>query len=291
MPPVTFESFDPTPYQRAPRINLVKSIALGRALLAVGPAEPPELVRRAAAKLGAVLDEADGAVDERLGESLPTEPSGDVALDGLADGLWAALRNRLEAIAGLDRDDLPRLAEGHGPRSAIARAVATMQDQAARARALQGRLFGSTGLAFTKAQLTEQAQLMASILRNVDKHDLSAEIEALAGSELLLLLRTCQPLYEAMVQARLTRSDRQPVDLGRVRSKVQRALGRYTNAVLAMLDDEDPDSLAVVLMALRPIDAFRPSRPSPTTNDEPTTGEPETPSDDATTEPPALATA
>jgi hypothetical protein len=257
MPPVTFETFDPTPYQRAPRLNILKTLALGRALVQAMPEEPSEAVERTAASLERMLDEGDEAVDTRRQESVPVDLAAEVAFDGVADGLWGVFRNRLDALGGFEHEGLPRVAEGHGKRSVVALAVAAAQDKAARARKLSTRLLGGEGLAFTKTQFAEQAQAMASILRVIDKDGLAGEIDELVGPESLILLRACQPKYEAMVETRLTRDARKSGDLGKVRGKVMRAVARYTNAVLTMLDESKPESLEVVIAALRPLDQLR----------------------------------
>lgn len=253
---ITFETFDPTPYQRAPLLTILNLLALGRALLEVVPEEAPEGVQRAARTLEAVLDEGDEAVDTRHQESVPVDP-GDVELDGVADGLWAMLRNGLRAKATLPTVGLARLAEGKGPRSAIGKQVAAATDQAARARALSTRIFGADGLAFTQKQFPEQSQIMASMLRVIDKQGLAAEIDALVGPEILALLRACQPLYASMVDARLARDRRKTSDLGRMRAKIMRAITRYTTAVLGMLDEAQPASLPAVIAALRPVEQIR----------------------------------
>lgn len=278
MPAITFETFDPTPYQRAPRINILKSLALGRALLQSLPPAPTDTVERTAANLERILDEADAAVDERRRESVPLDLASEVAFDSMADGLWAVLRNRLEALSGFEHEDLPRVGEGHGKRSAVAQALVSAQSQAARARALSVRLFGAEGLAFTKTQFPEQAQAMASLLRVIDQDGLAAELDELVGPECLVLLRACQPKYEAMVEARLTRDARKSADLGQARGAILRAVARYTNAVLTMLDESEPDSLELVLTALRPLERLRATTPttSPATpRPEATPAEPE----------------
>lgn len=99
----------------------------------------------------------------------------------------------------------------------------------------------------------------------IDKEDLAPEIDALTGPETLILLRTCQPHYESMVEARLTRDGRKSDDLGRVRGKVLRAVARYTNAVLSMLDERKPETLELVLTALRPLEALRAATTTTTT--------------------------
>lgn len=69
----------------------------------------------------------------------------------------------------------------------------------------------------------------------------------------------CQTKYESMVETRLTRDARSSADLGKIRGTVMRAVARYTNALLTMLDEQEPESLEVVLAALRPLELLRAS--------------------------------
>lgn len=257
MPSITFETFDPTPYQRAPRLNILRSLALGRALLQTKPEEPSQTVARKATMLTRALDEGDAAIDARRRDSVPVDIAGETSFDALTDALWAVLRDGLQALAGFGHDGLPRLAKGLGKQTTVGKAVASAQGKAKRARALSAKLFGSEGLSFTKVQFPEQAQAMASILRVIEDDGLAPEIEALLGAEIIVLLRACQPLYEAMVDTRLQRDDRKSSDLGKARNKVMRAIAGYTTAVLTMLDEDEPESLQVVLAALRPLEALR----------------------------------
>lgn len=257
MSPNPFETFDPTPYQRAPLLDILNTLSLGRALLEVVPTEPPEVVEREAGKLEAVLDEGDEAVDARRRESIPVDMSGEVELDALVDGLWATFRSALEAKATLPAEGLAVLLEDHKPQSTVGKAVAAAREQAERAQALSNHVFGADGLAFTKKQFSQQSQAMASMLRVIEGDGLAPEIEALCGPEILVLLRACQPLYASMVDARLARDNRKSIDLGWMRNKIMRAITRYSTAVLTMIDEDDPESLPRVIAALRPFDQSR----------------------------------
>jgi hypothetical protein len=209
-----------------------------------------------------VLDESDETVDARRRESSPVDFSAEMALDGGADALWAVLRNRLEAWSGLQHAGVAIVAQAHGKGSAIGKTLAAGQDKAARARALAGRLFGTDGLTFTRTPYPEQAQAMASILRLIEKDGLANEIDELTGPEILVGLRACQAQYEGMVAARLSRDGRKSGDLGILRGKLLRAIARYTNAVLGVLDEDDPDSLQLVTTALLPLELLRTSTAS-----------------------------
>lgn len=145
----------------------------------------------------------------------------------------------------------------HGKRSAVDTAIKQGQEQATRARALASKLFGAEGLAFTQQAYPEQAESMGEILRLIDQDGLGDELDALLGPQLLVALRACQAQYEAMVETRMTRDDRKSTDLARLRGKLQRAIARYSSAVLTLLDESEPSTLTLVLTALRPFEIHR----------------------------------
>jgi hypothetical protein len=101
-----FESFDPTPYQRAPRLDALGLLALGRALVETKPSEASDAIERAAEKLEHVLDEPDETVDARRRESSPVDFSAEMVLDGGADALWAvAYLLQYRPLRGAANDD------------------------------------------------------------------------------------------------------------------------------------------------------------------------------------------
>jgi len=265
MPTVTFESLDPTPYQRAPRGNIRSILSLARALAELAPREESPTVERTAAGLEQMIAEAEDGLTVRRRESAPTDSSDDLALDGCADALWAVLRNGLEALASFDHPGLDVVLATHGTPSPVATAVHDGQQQAARARALAGRLFGTEGLAFTQRSYAEQVQSMGAILRVIDQDGLAGELDALLGPHLLVTLRACQAEYATMVESRLSRDDRKSTDLAQLRGRLQRAISRYCSAVLTLLDEDQPGTLTQVLTALRPVDVHRAQRGSRST--------------------------
>lgn len=257
MPPITFETFDLTPYQRAPRGNVRALISVARALAELAPRDDAKSVERTAAGLEAVIAEAEDGLAARHIESVPTDGSEDTELDGCVDTLWSALRGGLEAKAAFDHPGLSRLLGKHGKRSAIGSALRAGQEQATRARKLIAQLFRDEGLAFTQKPFPEQVVRMATILRIVDEQGLAPEIDALLGPETLVALRAFQPEYETMVEGRLSRDARRTSDLNVLRGRLGRAIVRHCNAVLALLDENVPETLPLVMQALRPIDVFR----------------------------------
>jgi hypothetical protein len=257
MTAVTFETFDPTPYQRAPRGNVQGILALSRALVESKPADASEAVERTAGKLEQVIAEAESGLTARRRESAPADFSQEVELDGFADVMWAALRSGLELWRSFEHPGLATVMQAQKQRSAVAIALRAGQNKAASARGLAGKVFGSEGLAFTQTTYPEQAVSMASILRLIEEDGLAAEIDAVVAPEIMVALQACQPLYEAMVESRMSRSDRKSTDLAALRTKLQRAISMYCMAVVAVLDEEKPQTLELVIGALQPIDVYR----------------------------------
>jgi hypothetical protein len=257
MPPVTFETFDPTPYQRAPRGNVRGILSLARSLAELAPRDQNETVARTADGLDEVIAVVADGLTIRRRESVPTDLSDGLAVDGCADTLWAVVRNGLEAKASFAHPGLAVVLAQHGKRSAVATAIKEGQAQAARARTLASKLFGSEGLAFTQQAYPVQSESMGEIIRLIDEDGLAPELDALLGPHVLVALRACQAEYETMVDGRMSRDDRKSTDLSRLRGKLQRAISRYCSAVLTLLDESKPATLPLVLTALRPLEVHR----------------------------------
>jgi hypothetical protein len=257
MAAVTFDTFDPTPYQRAPRGNVQGILALSQALVESRPEGASEAVERMAAKLGVVIAETESGLTARRRESAPADFSQEVELDGFADVMWGALRSGLELWRAFEHPGLATVVQAQKQRSAVAIALRAGQNKAKVARGLAGKLFGSEGLAFTQTTYPEQAVSMATILRLIEEDGLAAEVDTVVAPEILVALTACQPLYEAMVETRMTRTDRKSSDLAVLRTKLQRAISLYCMAVLAMLDESKPETLERVIGALQPIDVYR----------------------------------
>lgn len=277
MPLITFESFDPSLYQRMGRLDVLEALALGRALLELCPKEQSPQLDRIATKLERIVAEGEAMLTTRRRESAPIDHSADLSLDALADSLWGALRNRLDGWGVFEHPAWAGVLPAHGKRSATAVALAQARKKAERARELSTRLFGAEGLAFVRLPYPAQAQSMASILRLIDEDGLAPAIDELAGTELRLALVACQVQYEAMVKARMSRTDRRSGHFGVLGGKLRRLLARYVNAVLTLLDEDEPDTLDMVLAALQPVEVLRSqasrgsSRPA-TLTVEPSTG-------------------
>lgn len=188
-------------------------------------------------------------------ESVPVDLSDEVGLDVITDVMWGAFRDWLRNWSVFERVEFALIVDG--ARTKTAKHLAAAQDKARRARELHDQLFGVDGLAFTRRPYPEQAQGMASLLRLIDEDELGPSIEELVGPEVLVALRRCQTLYEAMVDERMTRDDSRSVDLSALRLSLIRAIARYTSATISLVDEDDPDSLDMVRGALRPIEVLR----------------------------------
>ena len=249
---VTFETFDPTPYQRVPRLTVEGALALAKALLAAKPADATEL-SRVADKLQRLVDEVDGAIASQKSEAMPIDYTMQVELDGVTDALWGTLRGRLETWAAFAHPGLTDVIEALGDDADAQASLTAAQKKASQARLLVGQLFGADGLKFTQTTFAEQARTMAGILQLIDKEGIAAQLDALVGTEVLAGLRACQRQYEAMVEGRMAGTERKSADLVGLRGKLQRAIKRYNSAVLLILDEDEPSSLDRVIAALQPV--------------------------------------
>jgi hypothetical protein len=257
MTPITFETFDPSFYQRMGRIDALEALALGRALVEQRPRDASPQVDRIAGKLDGLVSEGEAMLTIRRRESIPLDHSFEVLLDALADSLWSTLRTRLDGWSVYEHRAMASVQHAYGKRSAVAVALARARSQAARAREVSGHLFGAQGLAFIRLPYPAQARSMASLLRLIHEDGLAPAIDELAGREMMVALTACQAQYEAMVRTRMSRTDRRSGHFGVLIAKLRRLLARYVNAVLTLLDEDEPESLELVLAVLRPIEVHR----------------------------------
>ncbi|HRI50557.1 MAG TPA: hypothetical protein PLW65_10280 [Pseudomonadota bacterium] len=214
-------------------MTLSAQIVLARTLVAAAPRRLPALAQRSRQrleKLAASGQAAQGARQRALG----TSPEDTRALDGQADRVVSALRQRLEAYALLPDEDFPR---------------------AERARELGALLFPE-GLGFLNLPYIEQLAAMELLVARINEEKLAADLDALCGPEFLASLRAVLPRYRAMVQGGLQRPDN-AANLQEHRRKLSAAIVDYATKIAALYDDEDPESLDRIRLALRPIDALR----------------------------------
>lgn len=254
---ITFDTFDPSYYQRTGRLDALEALALGRALMDTRPIDASPQVDRIADKLEQLVSEGEDMLTTRRRESAPVDHSMETVIDPLADFLWGTLRTRLDGWSVFEHRGMASVLQAHGKRSATAVALARARSKAERARALSGRLFGAEGLAFIRLPYPAQARSMASILRLIEEDGLTPLIDELAGPEIMIALVACQARYEEMVKAKMSRVDRRSGNFNVLVGKLRRALARYVSAVLTLLDEDEPETLDLVVAALQPIEFHR----------------------------------
>lgn len=205
---------------------------MARALLAATPKGVPALVKRAADKLRRAADAAQDALLERQRELTQLSEEDSRTLDQEMDAAWGGLRLRLAGYAGLPHDTVA---------------------SAARAAALLTQLFGDDGLNFLKDSYSAQLVSMTTLLKRISQDKLGKEIDALCGPEFLAEIRRLLPRYERMVQAILSRSGSTSQNLLVHRSALSRAVVAYATAVCATVDEESPETVQRVVLALAPL--------------------------------------
>ncbi len=263
MDQVGFDTFDPTEYTRTPNIPTRSTVGLGRALLKLRPAKSNSVLDKAAIKLETTLVELETSLTDRLRSSNSDAPVREIDFDRATDGLWVSLRDRLNSWLAFEHQGLDALPSDLHEQAKLTHA----KQQAARARKLHDRLFGANGMAFVQQPFFEQAAAMASLLRLIDEDGHDSELTELVGAEWLAALRACQIQYESMIDDRLARERGKNQNLAKIRNKLRRVISAYNTAVITMLDDDVPETLDLVVAALRPMVRIRdimnrPSGPS-----------------------------
>jgi hypothetical protein len=253
MNPIAFDTFDPTEYTRTPNIPTRTTVGLGRALLKLRPAKSNDVLDKAALRLESTLQELESSLTDRLRYSNSDAPVREIDFDRATDGLWISLRDRLNGWIAFEHQGLDAL-----PGELLEKAnLAHAKNQAARARRLHDRLFGSNGVAFVQQPFLEQSATMASLLRLIDEDGHDPDVAELVGAEWLTVLRICQIQYEAMVDDRLARERGKNLGLAAIRNKLRRMISVYNAAVITLLDDDFPETLDMVVAALRPMVRIR----------------------------------
>jgi phosphate uptake regulator len=255
---MTEPSFDLSVYLRtAPVITIESGILLARTLLAILPKSLPAHVKKSAAKLGRVADEAQAALSQRKRELVVPQDESSRDVDAAADLIWSSLRDVLESLS--------RLADHF--------------ERAAKAKQLLAAIFPE-GVAFLRLPYAEQYVTMDTTLQRIDSEGLAKSLDAVVGPELLQQIRAVHPRYGAMVARRLKEAAPAASLLDHVRA-LQRTILEYATAVASTVDSDEPATIALARTALRPIDNHREQvgsgkRPSPSdpSSPDPTPPEP-----------------
>ena len=226
--------FDPLSYIRtAPIINLESGVLLARTLVEALPARMPAHVKKAAAKLGRTADSAQEALSQRHSELVQPPEETAREIDIIADQLWSALYDTLDALTRLPA----RFERGH------------------KARSLRAEIF-PTGTGFLRTPYSDQFVLMDTTLKRIDSAGLAKTVDAVVGPEFLHGIREVHPRYAAMVARRLREAAPAGNMLTHIRA-LQRAILEHATAIASTVDSDDPSTIAAARQALRPIDNHR----------------------------------
>ena len=225
------DDFDATPYVRPPILDVPSGVTLGVALLSAMPKPAPEHVKKAAKKvhhdtvaLQTVWAKSDAA------PTVADRRRADIRIDNA----WAILLDRLEAYASLPSDEVPK---------------------ATRARELI-EILSPNGREWLKSPYQAEWAESQKRLKKIDDENLSADVDALAGTEFLLEVRRAHKAYGVALGVTKPSPEVPEVNLADPLRALARSIARYGVAVAGMIDD-DPATLAAVRKALRPIDDLR----------------------------------
>ncbi len=227
-------SFDPSPYTRAPLLNVASAVTLGTALLAALPKKPEARIAKAAKRLQAAVAELQQVWKE---SDAKVEADDSRSADQAIDNAYANLFARLQAYAALDSEHHPR---------------------ANRAAELASVLF-PTGLAFLKLPYAEEWAESQKRLDRVESDGLAKELDELAGKEFLAEVRRLHIAYGVAIG--VTQAKKMPATEaakpGEPLRKVAQAVVLYASQVSSLYDPDEPETLDLIRRCLAPIDDLR----------------------------------
>lgn len=227
------EDFDPTPYFRAPKLDVPAAIGLGCALITAVPKGLGSAVNKAAARLRETIVALQRvwAANSLLVKNADPRPA-----DQDIDGAWGRLYRRIEDYAGLPRDRYPR---------------------ATRAQELLQTLFDK-GLSFTQLPYAAEWSESGKRIDLIDKEKLAADVDAVAGPEFLADVRITHKRYgEVLGITRTATPAQDPTPLVAPLRAVTRAIPAYAIQIIATIDGDRPETLATARAALLPLDSHR----------------------------------
>ena len=229
-------TFDPNQYLRVPRLDLRQAFSLAIALLHALPREASAGSRRAARALRAVTVALKQLWSARERSLSMVKTVDRVAADNRIDVAWGALKMRISGCAML-------------PQAASPLVVL--------AEALEAKLF-SKGMSFLKAPMEAEWAVSDEMITRIDKDELAANIDAVAGPEYLVEIRGAHIAYgEALgiTKAHVVQED--VAALVEPLRTVIGAIGDYALQIVASVDREDAASIKVARNALLPMDRYR----------------------------------
>ena len=267
MATLDIDDFDPTPYPMAPMLPAESTVTLAADLHACKPSEPTLQVEKTAKKMYEAASELKQVFITRV-ELAGINMRMRTQFDTVSDRFWFVTRQQVLHWANYAHEGMDMLSDEEKAKIDHADKL----EKAEVARELDKHLF-SDGLKFLAKPFNQQVTLMASRLSFIAASNKFSAYQEVIGADLLNTLNVLQGRYETMVRERNMQED-EGAEVKRLRHKLQRRITLYANAVLAMLDEDDPASIDVVLDALRPMVNIRTPKRGSTevTND---TNEPE----------------
>jgi hypothetical protein len=247
MATIDIANLDLTPYQTTPLLSAEATLTLSLDLHTNKPANGPPHVEKAAKRMLETASEIKQVLITRL-ELAGINLRAEMSFDNACDRFWVSVRHRFLYWMNYDHEGLDLLNEDEQGKIELDDKL----EKAELARELDKHLFGIDGLKFLGKPFNQQVALMASRLSFVAANDKFSDYEEVIGPDLLNTLNVLQGRYERMVHDRSSRDD-DGAGLRELRHTLQRRIALYTNAMLTMIDEEDPDSVELVLAALRPM--------------------------------------
>lgn len=227
------DTFDPSIYARAPKLDVANGVALSIQLLATVPAKPTPAVKKAAQKLRKNTIKLQEAWKERDRIEKPADPR---PVDVMADAAMGRLVSRIEDYAGLAADQYP-LAE--------------------RAGEIMAALFPD--LEFLRYDYNSQWAETQKRLERIDEEDFAKDIDRIAGPEFLAEVRRIHALYGAAIGVTQARGKAEAPSLAAPLRDVSASIAAYAIQLAAVYMDADTDDSArrAVRAALAPLDDYR----------------------------------
>ncbi len=213
----------------APMMTFAEALTLTKAIL---EARPPE-IEAAVAPAVAKLERRVEAAERQWALATPQVLLDSKAIDNEADVSWRAFHNRLLGLA-----ELPGAKRGKA------------------AKAILDQLIDKDGLNFLSGSYHEQLAHMTMLLLRIEEKGLSEAIDDLAGPEFLAQLKRINKRYTEMIEQGLNK-DKVAVNAGEHLRDLQKGIAEYCRKVVATVDEDEPETLAIAERALRPLIAFR----------------------------------
>lgn len=228
-------------------------LALGRVLLKHMPNSPSNDVEVFAKLLSEENVKVTKAYVDRHREDNTAIAAEEVELDQTADHLWGITDARLGHWEVFERPAVARLADKQTPEGPDYEGLI---EKARAARTVRKKLLPN-GIDFTKLPIPEQSEYMNTLWEIIEQDGLGDQLGEYIGGDFYDGLKDVQAHYEEMVDQRAARTKGTQINLLTHARNLHRAIQNYSISLLAMVRDQDPANVEMMLLALRPIDALR----------------------------------